>query len=268
MHQEMLYLSVLVRLPVANPATYGSKEYRMTVNLRLVTDSSKARAWKCGEFPIPDWVTGHISGGIESNGTFTLKTSVGPVRVHPESTVIQYREQIWVRASEDAADFIAGLESMTDSAIPNIGPGKRHRYGSAGHSRRKRRVSDADDHRRLTYPPPVGSQPTIEWVHLQRLSIDNAYQRSTDNETSCRLIAAIAEKFDWRLCAPLVVSRRADDTFTIIDGQHRWMAACRRDDISQLPCCVFRYASIHRCKSSSQADQSPRRLLCRSSSER
>jgi hypothetical protein len=79
---------------------------------------------------------------------------------------------------------------------------------------------------------------------LGRLSIDGAYQRSTENATSQRLIVSIAAKFDWRLCAPLVVSRRSDDTLTIIDGQHRWMAACRRDDIPQLPCCVFRYESI------------------------
>lgn len=31
---------------------------------------------------------------------------------------------------------------------------------------------------------------------------------------------------------------------TIIDGQHRWMAVCQRDDIPQLPCCVFRYESM------------------------
>jgi hypothetical protein len=79
---------------------------------------------------------------------------------------------------------------------------------------------------------------------LNRLSIDDLYQRSTDNEASRKLIASIAAKFDWRLCGSLVVSRRTDDTLTIIDGQHRWMAASRRSDIPQLPCCVFRYESI------------------------
>jgi hypothetical protein len=78
-------------------------------------------------------------------------------------------------------------------------------------------------------------------VHLERLSVDSAYQRSTDNDASRRLITSIAAKFDWRLCAPLVVSRRPDQTLVVIDGQHRTLAAKRRGDIPQLPCCVFSY---------------------------
>src|SRR5690606_21708588 len=47
----------------------------------------------------------------------------------------------------------------------------------------------------------------------------------------------------WRLCAPLVVSRRPDGLKVIIDGQHRWAAAMRRGDLLQLPCCLFTYDS-------------------------
>jgi hypothetical protein len=212
----------------------------VTRNLHLVTDS-KVRLWKCGDFPIPDWVTRHISDGIESNGTFTLRTKAGPARVHAGNAVIEHCGAIWVQPSEDAADFIASLE-LTADAIPSIGPGKRHRYGTGGRSKRKSQDSDFD--RAPAYPAPVGPLPTIEWIHLQRLSIDHTYQRSPENVASRRLIAGIAARFDWRLCAPLVVSRRADDTLTIIDGQHRWLAARRRQDIPQLPCCVFRYASM------------------------
>jgi hypothetical protein len=56
------------------------------------------------------------------------------------------------------------------------------------------------------------------------------------------LIASIAAKFDWRLCAPLVVSRRPAGGLIVIDGQHRTMAARKRGDVPQLPCCVFSYA--------------------------
>lgn len=112
--------------------------------------------------------------------------------------------------------------------------------------RSKRNLRDQD--RRRTHPRPSWqchcSLPSIEWVQLSRLSADSTYQRSTDNETSRRLITSIAAKFDWRVCTPLVVSRRSDDTLVIIDGQHRWMAVCMRSDIPQLPCCIFRYANI------------------------
>jgi len=73
--------------------------------------------------------------------------------------------------------------------------------------------------------------------------VDESYQRSIDNEGSRRLIASIAANFDWRLCAPLVVSRRPDGSKVIIDGQHRWAAAVRRGDLPHLPCCLFTYDS-------------------------
>ncbi|CAN7397223.1 MULTISPECIES: ParB N-terminal domain-containing protein [Brucella] len=85
--------------------------------------------------------------------------------------------------------------------------------------------------------------PSIEWVHVTELTVDSSYQRSIDNDGSRRLIASIAANFDWRLCAPLVVSRRPDGSRVIIDGQHRWAAAVRRGDLLQLPCCLFTYGS-------------------------
>lgn len=146
---------------------------------------------------------------------------------------------------EEVTGFIEGLELAANATITNIGPGKVRRFGTGGRSSRKTGTAHGKpNNRRPLYPPPVGSLPSIERVHLNRLSVDNRYQRSTENVASRSLIAGIAAKFDWRLCAPLVVSRRADDTLKIIDGQHRWMAACQRDDIPQLPCCVFRYDSI------------------------
>jgi hypothetical protein len=95
--------------------------------------------------------------------------------------------------------------------------------------------------RKNAYPAPMGDQPSIEWVRVERLSIDGTYQRSTDNQASQRLILSIAAKFDWRLCAPLVVSRRPDGTMPVIDGQHRTLAAKLRGDILFLPCCIFNY---------------------------
>lgn len=216
----------------------------MTRNQHLPTHGKNVRTWRHGELPMPDWVPRHMASGIEANGTFEIRTDLGQRRVHPGNVIVERSDDVWVCEKEEADNLIERLELHGNQPIPNIGPGKAHQFGSGGQPKSRARSGEGKKGRRPSYQPPVGSLPSIEWLHLDRLSVDKAYQRSTDNATSRRLIASIAMKFDWRLCAPLVVSRRSDDTLVIIDGQHRWMAVCLRDDIPQLPCCVFRYASI------------------------
>ena len=217
----------------------------MTSNPHLSSrHTSEVRTWTHGEFPMPDWVPPHMTGGIEHNGTFTLSTELGRARVHPGNVIIECHGSVWVRAIEEASEFVSDLESIARPVISSVGPGKVRQFGSSRRTRSKIKSGDREETgRQPRYAPPIGSQPSIEWIHIVRLSIDGAYQRSTENEASRRLISSIAANFDWRLCAPLVVSRRNDETLTIIDGQHRWMAASRRQDIPQLPCCVFRYES-------------------------
>jgi hypothetical protein len=217
----------------------------MTINQHVLTHGKNVRTWKHGQLPMPDWIPRHMASGIEANGTFEIETERGHIRVHPGNVVIESGDAVWVCEKDEAVALVDRLERHTDQTISSIGPGKARQFGAGGHSKSKEKSSNGKKKdRRATYLPPVGSQPSIEWIHLNRLSIDSAYQRSTDNDTSRRLIASIAAKFDWRLCAPLVVSRRTDDVLVIIDGQHRWMAVCMRNDIPQLPCCVFRYANI------------------------
>lgn len=91
------------------------------------------------------------------------------------------------------------------------------------------------------HQPARGSMPSIEWVQLDRLQVDDSYQRSIDAGPSKVLIARIGREWDWRLCVPLMVSRRADGLF-VIDGQHRLSGARLRDDVPQLPCCISVYA--------------------------
>lgn len=217
----------------------------MTHNQHVFSNGKTVRTWKHGELPMPDWLPRHMTRGIAENGTFEVETDRGHTRVHPGDVVIERGDAVWVCEKQGVGAFIERLELHAEQTIPNIGPGKAHQFGTRGRSASKIKKSNSQNgDRRPTYAPPVGSQPSIEWIHLNRLSIDRTYQRSTDNEASRRLIASIAAKFDWRLCAPLVVSRRAEDVLVIIDGQHRWMAVCMRTDIPQLPCCVFRYTNI------------------------
>lgn len=87
--------------------------------------------------------------------------------------------------------------------------------------------------------PAVGTPPTLEWISADKLAVDEAYQRATDSSKSRRLIYSMKEEWDWRLCQPLVISRRADGSLFVIDGQHRLSAALLREDIPHLPCVVM-----------------------------
>jgi len=218
----------------------------MTRDVRLSTRtrSDEIRLWRHGELPLPEWMPSHMIGDIALNGTFEVGTDGGHVRVHPGNTVIERHGSVCVCPTDEAPAYLESLKRTASAALNNIGPGKSSRFGTGSTQSKGRKHKTITEPQRPRYPAPIGCFPSIEWVHITRLSIDSTYQRSTDNSASRRLIASIAAKFDWRLCAPLVVSRRADDVLTIIDGQHRWMAVCQRDDIPQLPCCVFRYENM------------------------
>lgn len=90
------------------------------------------------------------------------------------------------------------------------------------------------------FHPPIGTPPAVQYFEPKQLQVDRSYQRGTQSRRSQRLIQAIAEKWDWRLCTPLLVASR-DGGLYIIDGQHRWEAAQLRGDIPFLPCAVGNY---------------------------
>jgi len=94
------------------------------------------------------------------------------------------------------------------------------------------------------FNPPVGTLPTLEWIGVQQLSVDDFYQRSIENEASKSLIRKIARFWNWDLCQPLAVSRRDTGELYVVDGQHRWTAAKMRGDIAHLPCVVQRHREV------------------------
>lgn len=87
----------------------------------------------------------------------------------------------------------------------------------------------------------VGSLPVLQYCAPEQLLIDDSYQRSLEVEASQALIRKIAMYWDWGLCQPLFVARRADGGLYVVDGQHRLAAAVLRGDISQLPCVVSHF---------------------------
>lgn len=91
------------------------------------------------------------------------------------------------------------------------------------------------------YPPARGVPPTIEQRPIAELMLDHSYQRDADR----RLVEGIAAAWDWRLCAPLTVSRRGSPPqFFVIDGQHRLEAAKLRSDIQFLPCIISSFETV------------------------
>lgn len=196
------------------------------------------RNWTNDGSSIPDWVRLQMSGDVAPNGTFLVETPIGVARVHLGHVVIEHLGQLWARSPDDVPQLISGLEAEAAPLIAAIGPGKDAQFGTRSKTGKGR---TRGGERKVGFRPPIGKMPSIEWVHTSELTVDQSYQRSIDNEGSRRLIASIAANFDWRLCSPLVVSRRPDESKVIIDGQHRWAAAVRRGDLLQLPCCLFTY---------------------------
>lgn len=84
----------------------------------------------------------------------------------------------------------------------------------------------------------MGELPVLQYCPVEQLQVDDRYQRSLEAANSITLIRRIAINWDWGLCQPLYVARRADGRLYIVDGQHRWAAAKLRGDIWQLPCVV------------------------------
>jgi len=94
---------------------------------------------------------------------------------------------------------------------------------------------------RLKVNPATGTLPVLQYCAPEQLQIDSDYQRSLETGQSQGLIRRIAVHWDWGLCQPLIVARRADGGLYVVDGQHRLAAAKLRGDIWQLPCVVSSY---------------------------
>lgn len=237
-----------------------------------MTTATATQSWiNKGANDLPDWLRPHMQGKREPNGTFLIITRAlskwqkddKPLSARVlVSNIVLLRDDIaYTCPAAEAKELLAGLDAA-EAPVPPVSssngsgtnlapsaadirqrnPATRIKTRAAPQSKTQRRVGVAAPQRQQAYAPAKGSRPTIEWLHVDRLSLDISYQRSTDNDASRRLIASIAAKFDWRLCTPLVVSRRPDGSFAVIDGQHRLLAA-RLRKMDDLPCCVFTYDS-------------------------
>jgi hypothetical protein len=111
------------------------------------------------------------------------------------------------------------------------------------------------------FQPAQGSPPTLEWVPVDRLQIDETYQRSIAETKAQQLIQRIARAWDWRLFQPLSVARRADGALFVIDGQHRLAAARLRTDLPHLPCLISNFDGVEEEASAFAAMNRQRRAM-------
>lgn len=96
-----------------------------------------------------------------------------------------------------------------------------------------------------------GPPPRLEWIPIERLRINRAYQRDL-SEQSVRLIRRTVENWSWSRVKALSVAPIADyrpagpgdELYEVRDGQHTAIAALTRGDIRELPCLVGEAGSI------------------------
>jgi hypothetical protein len=69
-----------------------------------------------------------------------------------------------------------------------------------------------------------GPAPVLEWIGLDRLVIDERYQRPLA-KGNWKSIETIAANFRWSRFGPVLIAPVEGDMFAVIDGQHRVHAA-------------------------------------------
>jgi hypothetical protein len=80
----------------------------------------------------------------------------------------------------------------------------------------------------------------LKWLSVDKLYVDNRYQRNTKSKASEKNLDYLKQNFSWAHCGALIVCFvPAEKKFAVIDGQHRLKAAMARKDIDSLPCLVI-----------------------------
>jgi hypothetical protein len=78
-------------------------------------------------------------------------------------------------------------------------------------------------------------------IHLEKLKIDNRYQRTEVSQTNT---LRIAKNFSWEAFGVPIIMERTNGDFYVVDGQQRILAAKLRGDIKEARVLVFKSAGI------------------------
>jgi len=78
-------------------------------------------------------------------------------------------------------------------------------------------------------------------IDKSEIHVDHEYQREEINVDKVR---SLASSWSWAGCGAINVALRPDGRFFVFDGQHRFLAAKSRADITTMPCMVYECDSV------------------------
>lgn len=83
------------------------------------------------------------------------------------------------------------------------------------------------------YKPSLnpGEKPNLRWVSKERLYVDPSFQRLVNMEH----VGSILSDFRYGYLHPINTGPETEKGFSIIDGQHEWLAAMRHPEVEELP---------------------------------
>ncbi|MDP2410381.1 MAG: ParB N-terminal domain-containing protein [Pseudolabrys sp.] len=93
------------------------------------------------------------------------------------------------------------------------------------------------DYAKVEAATTFGKPARLEWLPIKSLVVDPEYQREITSQGRKNVIR-IAERFNWSMFAPVIVSSIGSNKFAIVDGQHRTTAAALCG-IERVPCCII-----------------------------
>jgi len=186
-----------------------------------------------------DWIVERMTTtNIAPDGSFEIEASDGKVTVERGFAVFQANDQVYACLPKFVQDKLAlAVGADNDVVVDLASRTAAMRDQKAAHTAKSRARAASEDYQ-LKLKPMIGIPPSPQFALIGSLEVDDTYQRSIEGGPSKKLIIKIAENWDWRLCLPLLVSRRAGKLF-VIDGQHRKEAAELRGDIPHLPVVIF-----------------------------
>jgi len=218
----------------------GKHDANLNVSAPPATPS-KITVYVAGK-ELPAWITERMTtGAIGADGRFEFEASDGTVVVEPGFAIFETVDQVFACRPQQVQEKLSRAAGSDNNVVVSLVQRTAHMREQKAAQRttaRQAPLVKATGEKPLKLKPMIGSPPAPQFIAVETLLVDDTYQRSIEGGSSQKLIVKIAENWDWRLCLPLLVSRR-DGRLYVIDGQHRLEAARLRGDIPHMPVVVF-----------------------------
>lgn len=191
---------------------------------------------------LPNWISERMTTGeIGADNRFEFDASDGRIVVEPGFAIFQALDQVFACRPQQVQEKLSRAAGSDNNVVVSLiqrTSNMREQKAAQRTAARQAPLVKATGEKPLKLKPMIGVPPSPQFVAVETLLVDDTYQRSIEGGSSQKLIVKIAENWDWRLCLPLLVSRR-DGRLYVIDGQHRLEAAKLRGDIAHMPVVVF-----------------------------